>query len=400
MNTKQFILFFLFLFSGIVCAQKKEVQPYIDFLKQQKTDPVDYIFDLFEKYDIVVLGERDHRDTTQYELFTKIISDPRFIEKVGNVFTEVGVHNQRDRANEVLKGNYASYADFEKELRKLYRDMDYEPMWACYNYWILLSSIYKVNSKLPEKDKISYYPTDIEYDWGIVDTHRQQKAFKEFVSTGIRDGYMGYHFIHDYERILKDSNQHRKKALVIFNRPHSYQSYVTFRGDSDNYAASYIFNKYPGKVANVMMNWVVFQKSGKDYLISQGRWDAAFRALGNLSLGFDFANTPFGNNAFDHYDQTETNAIGYKDVYTGFIFYKPINEWVFTSGISNIIDEDFKPEYKRRLYLVKEKLTEEEIESDIRYQNNSKSYNPKEGYGYREDTPQDSIESYINYWLK
>lgn len=392
------ILLFLLLFSGMVLSQNKEIQPYVDFLKKQNTDPVDYVFELFEKYDIVILGERDHRDTTQYELFNKIISDPRFIKNVGNVFTEVGVFNQRDRANRVLKGNYANYADFEKELRCLYRDMDYEPIWGMYNYWILLSSIYKTNSVLSEKDKITFYPTDIEYDWGMFETHRQQKAFREFIETGIHDAYMGYHFIEDYERILKDPNQHRKKALVIFNRPHSYQSYHNFRDDYDKFAASYIYDKYPGKVANVMVNSVVFQKSGKDYLISQGKWDAAFRKLGNPSLGFDFDNSHFGNDRFDHYDRTYSDSIGYKNVFTGFIFYKPILDWKLTLGIPNIIDDEFMPEYLRRIRLVKEDWTEEEIESDIKFYNNFRTYNFRDAF--RDDTPHDSIESYINHWLK
>jgi hypothetical protein len=359
---------------------------------------VDYVFELFDRYDIVILGERDHRDTTQYELIQKIISDKRFIEKVGNIFTEVGVNNQTERANEVLKGTYASYADFETELRRLYRNMDYQIVWEKYNYWMLLSSIYKINSGLPEKDKISYYPTDIEFDWGMFDTHRQWKAFNEFIETGIRDAYMGYHFIKDYNRILKDPNQTRKKALVILNRPHSYQSYRNFKDDYDNYAASYIFKEYQGKVANIMINWITFQKQGKDYLISKGKWDAAFRALGNPSLGFDFKNSPFGNDTFDHYDRTYSDSIGYKDVFTGFIFYKPISEWELTLGIPQIIDDEFMPEYLRRIHLVKEEWTQKEIESDIKFYNNFRSFNFK--YGYRKDTPRDSVETYINYWLK
>jgi hypothetical protein len=45
------------------------------------------VFGLFDKYNIAILGERDHRDTTQYDMIIKILSDPRFLEKVGNVFT-------------------------------------------------------------------------------------------------------------------------------------------------------------------------------------------------------------------------------------------------------------------------------------------------------------------------
>lgn len=48
---------------------------------------------LFDRYDVVILGERDHRDTTQYDLIEQIMSDPRFIDQVGLIMTEIGVYN-------------------------------------------------------------------------------------------------------------------------------------------------------------------------------------------------------------------------------------------------------------------------------------------------------------------
>ncbi len=38
----------------------------------------------------------------------------------------------------------------------------------------------------------------------------------------------------------------------------------------------------------------------------------------------------------------------YKEVYTGFIFYKPVGEWVFGIGIPNMADAGFVDELVRR----------------------------------------------------
>lgn len=396
------VLLFILLFAGIFSlnAQKKEIEPYIDFLKKQQTDPVDYIFNLFEKYDIVILGERDHRDTVQYVLIDKIISDPRFIEKVGNVFTEVGVNNRKDWINNVLKAGYPSWQAFEDSLRVVYREMDYEILWEKYNYWQFLTSLYKVNRNLTEESKITYYPLDVTYDWQDCKTPEQRKAFKSGLRYPYemdRDLIMGMNFQRFYSRILKDPAQKRKKALVILNRPHSYRSYdYLHRKERDIYAASVIFASFSDKTANVMLNWDSSQKNGKSFLIHDGKWDAAFRYLGNPSVGFDFAGSPFGDDQFDHYDKA-AKGIGYKDVFTGFIFYKPIEDWKCVYGIPGIFDEKFRPELIRRLYLVYPDADwdNEKVNGLIEEYNNRQMTSP-----YREDTPKDSVDAYINYWLR
>ncbi|MDR2906366.1 MAG: hypothetical protein LBU91_00030, partial [Bacteroidales bacterium] len=70
-----------------------EIKPLVKYIEQCNTSPVDYVMNLFETYDVVVIGERHHGDMTQYDLIQQIISDPRFIAKVGHVLTEMGVYN-------------------------------------------------------------------------------------------------------------------------------------------------------------------------------------------------------------------------------------------------------------------------------------------------------------------
>ena len=57
----------LFIFSAFTAIALKAQTPSIEALRtcaaEKGIPPKEYIFKLFEKSDIVVLGERDHRDT-------------------------------------------------------------------------------------------------------------------------------------------------------------------------------------------------------------------------------------------------------------------------------------------------------------------------------------------------
>ena len=85
------ILFTILLSLSVMIADAQESQgEYEDFLADQHLSAKEYILSLFEKYDIVILCERDHREITQYDLILDVISDERFRAEVGNVYTEIG----------------------------------------------------------------------------------------------------------------------------------------------------------------------------------------------------------------------------------------------------------------------------------------------------------------------
>jgi hypothetical protein len=390
MKTLIFLLLLTFSVSMEVSAQKQAIVPYVDFLKTQQTQPVDYIFQLFEKYDVVVLSERVHTDSTQYALIEQVISDPRFVKTVGNVFTELGSTNRTEWANRVLKRNYKSYSDFEKELQKLYRDIEFMPLWDAYNLWKYLNGVYAVNKNLPANQKISAFFTDVAYDWSKCTTKEQRQKDMINITTG-RDSVMAYNFIREYEKILQGVDP-RKKALVIFNTRHSFNDYRRPEGKVKD-AAAYIFNKYPNKIANVMLNYYRCALEENDCkLVVDGKWDAAFRYLGNPSLGFSFTGSLMGDDFFDFHYSLPSQDVTYKDVYTGFIFYKPIEEMVVVQGgMPGVIDDEFMPEIKRRLQLDGRNWTDEDM----------KSFGKKHSRNmWEKGAIRDSIEFQVNRWLK
>lgn len=170
----------LIIFCAFTAIALKAQPPSIEALRtcaaEKGMSPKEYIFKLFEKSDIVVLGERDHRDTIQYDLIHDILADPRFAEQVGHVYTEVGSYNMTDDVNRLLQGVYPTEAVFMDSLYAYYRKSEtFYPIWEKSNRVKFLKGIYEVNRTSPKKIKLGL--TDCEFSW---DEIRTVEDFKKF----------------------------------------------------------------------------------------------------------------------------------------------------------------------------------------------------------------------------
>src|SRR6516225_2405867 len=102
---KFFLLSFALSFLAPIistCQTVSAVDSYTTFLESQNESAKDYILGLFNTHDIVIICERTHTEMTQYDLIADIISDKRFIDDVGNVFTEIGVSTLNPALNTFL----------------------------------------------------------------------------------------------------------------------------------------------------------------------------------------------------------------------------------------------------------------------------------------------------------
>ena len=142
-------------------AQNSTLDDYVASIKERSCEPVDYIFHLFDHSDIVVIGERDHRDTTQYELILDILRDPRFAEEIGYVYTEVGCINRTKDVNKLLQSRYKTDKSFNNALYNYLRTEDFNPLWDKYNRIQCLWGLYKINRN--SKQKISLGLTDCKF---------------------------------------------------------------------------------------------------------------------------------------------------------------------------------------------------------------------------------------------
>lgn len=374
------------------------VAEYTDFLKLEHQSPIDYILGLFEDNDIIILGERDHRDTTQYDLILEIIKDKRFIENIGHVYTEVGVVNQSEWANKLVKGSFVDNQEFDAEFVRLYRELDFNPLWDKYNMIKYLKGIYEINKNLEPDKKVTIGLTDCAFDWKGM-THEKYIGFKNRSLKGLntRDSLMANNFIQLYEKQIQ-INGH-KKALLIQSRPHAINLDINYKGKAIKKTGAFIKDKYREKVKIVAFNWYKWlppewSKWMPEHsygLTDNGKWDAAYEISGKPTIGFSIKNTPFGLAEFDY---TYEQGIKYQDLIDGIIFYLPFYEFICTRGLPGIVDVEFAKEYIERI--------------DIVYGNSdySKKYTPEdekrdwEEFNGFDCNDYELFKKQMNYWLK
>jgi hypothetical protein len=320
---------------------KEEIAPYVAFLKKQSQKPVDYVMGLFEKYDMVILCERQHPETTQYDFIYDLVSDKRFIEKIGNLFTELSTSTNSSYVHDFLFANSLSVNEVENKLLYLYRNLYFSPIWEKHNFYDFLKRLYALNKSLPVNLKINLYPSDMPFSWQGMTQEKYQQFRNEL---GKRDWVMADQIINKFAAITK-STQPRKKALVIMNYRHSFNDFKYADGTKGDNTGRYIFEALPGKVANVMLNQKTSLYNSTDNTeidapVNNGKWDAAFEVVGNPSIGFNFKGNPFGADYFDLFPFVKCNAT-YQEVFTGFIFHKPLTEHKYLLGIPKLFADGY-----------------------------------------------------------
>jgi hypothetical protein len=346
MTTK--IISLIFLLTIQFCFSQNynpEISKYVDFLETQNVSAKDYILNLFEKYDIVVLCERHHGEMTQYDLIFDVVNSKYFQENVGNIFTEVGSIDNRENTQRFIHQKFKN--DEEKTAQQLdvYRGMGYYGIWEKTNSYNFIGKLNSLNHKLNKKNKINLFTSDIRHPKPeeTDSTDHINMYFKKFSSK--RDSIMAKNVISTFDSIQHNSK--RKKALVIMNYRHAFSK--SFYKNERNFG-DYLHEKYDDKFANVLINSSItlpeVDKSSlnkpkmyqdmSETIAQDGKWDAAFKVVKKENLGFDLKNTPFGNDYFNMYPFTKHNY-NYQDIFTGFVFYLPIEKHIDSYGVKDLV---------------------------------------------------------------
>jgi hypothetical protein len=207
---------------------------------------------------------------------------------------------------------------------------------------------------LPDSGKLNWYFTDTEVDW----TNMTHAKFLKAYTNPQRDSLMAAHVIQKYKDI--NVKQGRKKALVIMNSRHGYglipdKFAKGFRSEYNVGTTAYLMKELPGKVANVLMNTVSIKYSSLFTPVPDGKWETALSISGNPDAGFNFSGSPFGN---DEFDQAffRTPGLTYKDVFTDFIFYKPLNKQIKKEGFPYEFENFEDTILKRAAYVSKSEV--------------------------------------------
>ncbi|TGV04346.1 hypothetical protein [Flavivirga rizhaonensis] len=358
-----------------------KINKYVDFLENNNNTAKDYILDLFVNNDLVILCERDHRENTQYDFLKELISDSRFIKNVGNIFFETGMRNLNPELNDFVHSENLSEKEVEEKLIELQRKSDCFPLWEMYNFYYQNKEIYTINQSLPNHEKINIYPVDVAVNLDSLSVDYLEDFWNG--DSDNRDKLMAEYIIEKFEKI-KNSNAKRKKALVIMNYRHAYNKNFQMSNKEMIYnVGAFLFEKYPNKTANVLINSVIIQG---------GKWDASFKVANNEDSGFDFKNSPFGEDHFDMWSFTKHDD-KYQDMFTGFIYYKKPEDFKLITGVEGLIDTTFIQTYKNRVKLWQQVSEREHLldDDEIYKEYGTKNIRPLENI--------DSISSLINRWI-
>lgn len=337
--------------SGIAQNHINIVDDIVSSINEKGKNPVDYIFDQFKAADIVVIGERDHRDTTQYELILDILKDPRFVKEIGYVYTEVGCVNRTSNVNKLLKGKFPTNEDFMNHLYAYLRTGEvFYPLWEKYNRVQFLRGLYEINCN--NRQKITLGLTDCAFSWDDISSAQEYKDFYYSAACEYRDSTMVANFAQMFEQ--QKPKKGKRKALIITNQPHAINATMAKR--TYHREGKWLKERYgQDNVKIVILNWAEyrFYDGKKMPLIADGLWDAAFEKIDCKPFGMDIKETPFGNTPY--LDPAYKN-LRWEDVADGIIYYKPFYETILTVGIPNIIDSGFESEFMRRIRIYYEAI--------------------------------------------
>lgn len=346
MKTKLNLITIFALLTNLCFCQSYNpgISKYVEFLKNQNTTAKDYVLKLFKKYDIVILCERNHSEMTQYDLIYDIVSSDYFQKNVGNIFTEIGSYSNRQNTLNFIKTKFSNDSIRQIKQVEVYRN-GYFPFWNNTNFYDFIGRLNLLNTRLSEKKQInlllsgSLNPSN--------DERKDLAGMKKYIIENYlkRDSLMASYIITTFDSIKLTST--RKKALVVMNYRHAFSKNLV---PNEANVGTFLFEKYPGKVANVYINSLALSNElderdkdkpkmfqGNVHVpIQGGKWDASFKAANKENVGFDFKNSPFGKDHFDIWTATQNNY-NYEDIFTGFVFYLPLEKHILSTGVKNFL---------------------------------------------------------------
>jgi len=322
----------------------RSTAPYVAFLRQGQAAPVDYVIGLFDRYDVVVLCERPHPEATQWDFIYDVVRDPRFIDRVGHVFTEYGAREMQPYLDSMMAADGLSAGKVHDRIVQIMRNWPVWPIWHNTNFYDYLTRLYALNQSLPPAKRIRLHFTDASVNWPVITTKEDYRAY--WRATRDRDQNMARCVIEQMGELAK-SWSIPPKCLVVMNYRHAFD--LTNRSPSAPRQNTYEYLKdaFGDHVANVLLNyWLLWPVAG-------GVWDAAFEETDIRPAGFDFKGSPFGEEPFDLFlfRPKLKGELRYRDVFTGFVFVNPLDSQYTEVGVPGLY-KGFEKEVLRRTELI------------------------------------------------
>ncbi len=253
-----------------------------EWIEQNAKSPQDYMIELFNRYQIVILGE-EHNVKEHKDFMIDLI--PRLYHEAGVrcIGWEFSWYSQNNRLEELI--NAPNYD--EEAVLQFARDCN--PGWNSREHWEIIKAVWKLNKSLKagsEKMRLIGLPyyVDIARMYTIVKTKpKDSPEFQEMLKKTVEaDKFMAQHV---EEEIL----QKGLKGFVFVGLGHDWTQYqyppeVTF-GISCKFMGTHLKEKYEDKVFQVRA-----QASSDPSIIDQ-----VMNHRNHAPAGFNIQDSPFAN---------------------------------------------------------------------------------------------------------
>ena len=350
-----------------------KLQPYLNVLKEKGKEPVPFVLEKLDKYDLIIFDDALHTAVEPFEFYQKLIENEDFQKQVKYIFLEAVSINQQP----ALDAYFNSETDDLKLLYPAFQNDFSGTGWPYKTYFDLLQSIWKVNSTLPALDRYKVIAVNAPAYWSEIKTPEDLDLF--------RQSLLGNDYTM-YKIILSDMDNFKSgsKGIFLTNTRHAYKR---IKGSNDEYylnCGTFFYLRNPGKTYSVHFHNINLYFAGRkevgaltpkttqgleDVIVKwvrmeNGLWDSAFKEFGNTPVAFDMENTPFGNTKYigNHMLNAAPGQTMY-DAYDALIFLAPVDKLHQTAMVDFIYTPEYKHELERRAKFL---YTEEQLNNILK----------------------------------
>lgn len=322
-------------------------QPLTDYLSQNGMPPKEYLLDKLSNRKVVVIGEL-HRRKNSWDMMQELIADPRFAKQTGYVFMELPSYKQSD-----MDRFFENKEIHHKTLLDIFRS---EQVYGWYDKdeYNFLISLWKLNKKLPAKDRIRVILADYQVCWDSIRTKQQwnNQIFKD------RNTHMA-----DIIENTISTSKDKRNAMFIVGYSHAMKSNIDGIASSSTgqQAAPPAGNQLKARlgkdnVSTLFPHLMTIHNNGRVFgNLRQGIFDSIFAQAGDRPVAFDLiADKPFGQEPFDGgIEQMFLEKTGsYANCFDGYLFFGPLKQDLKSDYLYEIFDDEFVAEMKRRAEII------------------------------------------------
>ncbi|MCR9132941.1 MAG: hypothetical protein NXI08_10215 [bacterium] len=311
-----------FLFSGFLLLL---INPILvqGFQNPEIQSAEDYIVQVFEDRDLVLLGE-DHAIKENLEFVADLI--PELYEAgVYTIGMEFGAYERQDQVDSLLVAD-----EYDEQL---IRDIMffYNVGWAYQEYLDIYRAAWMFNQSLiPGERPFRILNISYQYNWGGVEGRDAPDSEEDVFYLGTADEYRAE--LLEREILSKD-----EKALVLVGMVHAFTKYKMpiLRPGNENdceietdILGNMLYQKYPKRIYSVLLHSPFYNYSGRNPFMLQpagGELEQKLRKT-DYPIGFDLNGSEFGELKDDSFFSACSEDFRLKDIFDGYIFLAPFEE--------------------------------------------------------------------------